>query len=71
MSPNPNDTAQPSGLWTLITAAITILLLLVGSLMIQPRLTDRRAKIDDRFVLTAAAADAGGGGGGRAIRRVD
>ncbi len=54
MSPTPNDKAQPSGLWTLVTSAITILLLLVGSLMIQPRLTDRRAKIDDRFVLTAA-----------------
>ena len=49
---------QPSGLWTLLTAAITIVTLLFGSLLIQPRLTERRVKISDRYILTPVEVEA-------------
>ena len=49
---------QPSGLWTLLTAAITIVTLLFGSLLIQPRLTERRLKINDRYILTPVEVEA-------------
>ena len=44
---------QPLGSWALATALITLLVLLVGALMLQPKLTQRRLNIDDRDVLTA------------------
>ena len=49
---------QPAGLWTLLTAAITIVTLLFGSLLIQPRLTERRVKINDRYILTPVEVEA-------------
>lgn len=51
-APKPNISA-PSGLWTLITSGITILTMLVGALVIRPRLTERRVMVDDRYILTA------------------
>jgi len=44
---------QPLGSWALATTLITLLVLLVGALMLQPKLTQRRLNIDDRDVLTA------------------
>ena len=43
---------HPHGLWTLVTTAISLVLLLVGGLLIQPRLVERRTRIDDQFILT-------------------
>ena len=45
---------HPHGLWTLVTTAISLVLLLVGGLLIQPRLVERRTRIDDQFILTPA-----------------
>ena len=44
--------SQPHGLWTLVTTSISLALLLVGALLIQPRLIERRTKVDDQFILT-------------------
>ena len=44
---------QPLGSWAVATTLITLLVLLVGALMLQPKLTQRRLNIDDRDVLTA------------------
>ena len=51
----PNDSGRQniSGIWALATTLITILVVLVGALMLQPKLTQRRLNIDDRDVLTA------------------
>jgi hypothetical protein len=43
---------HPHGLWTLVTTAISLVLLLIGGLVIQPRLVERRTRIDDQFILT-------------------
>ena len=50
-SPQPRPSAA-SGLWTLLTSAVTIVIVLVGTLLIQPRLSERRLRIDDRYILT-------------------
>ena len=42
----------PYGLWTLVTTSISLVLLLIGGFLIQPRLTERRIRIDDQFILT-------------------
>ena len=42
---------QPLGSWALATTLITLLILLVGAVMLQPKLTQRRLNIDDRDVL--------------------
>ena len=44
---------QPLGSWALATTLITLLVLLMGALMLQPKLTQRRLNIDGRDVLTA------------------
>ena len=44
---------QPLGSWALATTLITLLILLVGAVMLQPKLTQRRLNIDDRDVLSA------------------
>ena len=44
---------HPSGYWTLVTSGLTVVIALVGALLIQPRLSERRLKIDDRYILTA------------------
>ena len=44
---------HPSGYWTLLTSGLTVVIALVGALLIQPRLSERRLKIDDRYILTA------------------
>ena len=51
----PTDSGRQniSGIWALATTLITILVVLVGALMLQPKLTQRRLNIDDRDVLTA------------------
>ena len=43
---------HPHGLWTLVTTSISLVLLLIGGLLIQPRLTERRIRLDDQFILT-------------------
>ena len=43
---------HPHGLWTLVTTSISLVLLLIGGLLIQPRLIERRIRIDDQFILT-------------------
>jgi len=43
---------HPHGLWTLVTTSISLVLLLIGGFLIQPRLTERRIRIDDQFILT-------------------
>ena len=55
MHSNPSDygNQKPSGRSALVTTLITLLVVLVGTLMIQPKLTQRRLNIDDRDVLTA------------------
>lgn len=44
---------QPLGSWALATTLITLLILSVGAVMLQPKLTQRRLNIDDRDVLSA------------------
>ena len=44
---------HPSGYWTLLTSGLTVVIALVGALLIQPRLSERRLKIDDQSILTA------------------
>ena len=43
---------HPHGLWTLVTTSISIVLLLIGGFLIQPRLTERRIRSDAQFILT-------------------
>jgi len=45
--------SQAKGLWALVTSALTLLILLLGVLLIQPRLLERRRLFPDRYVLTA------------------
>ena len=52
-SPTDPGNQQRSGTSALATTLITLLVVLVGTLMIQPKLTQRRLNIDDRDVLTA------------------
>ena len=47
---------HPHGLWTLVTTSISLVLLLIGGFLIQPRLTERRIRIDDQFILTPTEA---------------
>ena len=47
------EAASPTGLWTLLTTGLTLVTVLVGALLIQPRLTERRVVVDDRYILTA------------------
>ncbi len=48
-----NSTVEPPhGLGTLVTTSISLVLLLVGGLLIHPRMTERRIRIDDQFILT-------------------
>ena len=42
---------HPSGYWTLLTSGLTVVIALVGALLIQPRLSERRLKIDDQYIL--------------------
>ena len=44
---------HPSGYWTLLTSGLTVVIALVGALLIQPRLSERRLDIDDQYILTA------------------
>jgi hypothetical protein len=44
---------HPSGYWTLLTSGLTVVIALAGSLLIQPRLSERRLNIDDQHILTA------------------
>ena len=55
-SPQPRPPELANGFWTLLTSAITIVILLVGSLQIQPRLSERRLRIDERYILTSKEA---------------
>ena len=50
-SPKPRSPAV-RGLWTLLTSTVTIVIVLVGNLLIQPRLSERHLRIDDRYILT-------------------
>ena len=45
--------SQAKGLWALVTSSLTLLIILLGVLLIQPRLSDRREVLHDRDVLTA------------------
>ena len=45
--------SQAKGLWAFVTSALTLLILLLGALLIQPRLSERRELLPDRYVLTA------------------
>ena len=51
--PTDSGRQDPSGKWALATTLITLLVVLVGVLMLQPKLTQRRLNIDDGDVLTA------------------
>ena len=64
---------QPLGSWALATTLITLLVLLVGALMLQPKLMQRRLNIDDRDVLTAdeVAAEYALGRTGKALSVTD
>ena len=45
--------SQVKGLSALVTASLTLFIMLLGGLLIQPRLSERREVLDDRYVLTA------------------
>ena len=45
--------SQTKGLGALVTSFLTLVLLALGALLIQPRLTERRQLLPDRYVLTA------------------
>jgi len=45
--------SQTKGLGALVTSLLTLVLLALGALLIQPRLTERRQLLPDRYVLTA------------------
>ena len=45
--------SQTKGLGALLTSFLTLVLLALGALLIQPRLTERRQLLPDRYVLTA------------------
>ena len=45
--------SQAKGLGALVTSFLTLVLLALGALLIQPRLTERRQLLPDRYVLTA------------------
>ena len=45
--------SQAKGLGALLTSLLTLVLLALGALLIQPRLTERRQLLPDRYVLTA------------------
>ena len=47
------EESQARGLWALVTSFLTLLILLLGALLIQPRLSERRELLHDRYVLTA------------------
>jgi len=38
---------HPSVYWSLLTSGLTVVIALVGALLIHPRLSERRLKIDD------------------------
>ena len=52
-SPQPRPPEVANGFWTLLTSAITIVIVLVGTLQIEPRLSERRLRIDERYILTS------------------
>ena len=45
--------SQTKGLGALVTSFLTLVLLALGALLIQPRLSERRQLLPDRYVLTA------------------
>ena len=45
--------SQAKGLGALVTSLLTLVLLALGALLIQPRLSERRQLLPDRHVLTA------------------
>ena len=45
--------SQTKGLGALVTSLLTLFLLVLGALLIQPRLLERRQLLPDRYVLTA------------------
>ena len=45
--------SQTKGLGALVTSLLTLVLLALGALLIQPRLSERRQLLPDRYVLTA------------------
>ena len=45
--------SQAKGLGALVTSLLTLVLLVLGALLIQPRLSERRQLLPDRYVLTA------------------
>lgn len=56
MTSMPSETPSkpsPSGSWTLLTSAVTVVIVLLGLLTIQPRLSSRRLTLDERYLLTA------------------
>jgi len=50
---NPPAKPTPSGLWALLTSAVTVVIVLFGLLLIQPRLSNRRLTLDERYLLTS------------------
>ena len=57
MTTSPSTSPQPETsfeAWGLVTAVATIVTLLAGFLLIQPRLSERRVEVDPRFILTPA-----------------
>ena len=45
--------SQAKGLGALVTSLLTLVFLALGALLIQPRLSERRQLLPDRYVLTA------------------
>lgn len=52
-SPQTRPPEVANGFWTLLTSAITIVIVLVGTLQIEPRLSERRLRIDEHYILTS------------------
>ena len=50
--------SQAKGLGALVTSLLTLVLLVLGALLIQPRLSERRQLLHDRDVLTAEEVEA-------------
>ena len=53
-----SDSQPLSGAVTLISTVITLMTMLLGALLIQPRLVERRALVDDQHILTLAEVKA-------------
>lgn len=51
-TPPPSESSFEA--WGLVTAVATVVTLLAGALLIQPRLSERRVEVDHQFILTPA-----------------